>query len=121
MESSSQQTPSRLALCLAGHMATPGCKGCWEDEHPHLLPTHGRTTVSVLRKGQNIAVVLCKTLVPTAFKEKVNITLIVTDALELTRQLKAWIFSILLQEDNEIFLKSIKKICASRRYWYIKR
>lgn len=57
-----------------------------------------------------------------SFQRKVDITLIVTDALELTRQLKAWIFSILLQEDNEIFLKSIKKkICASRRYWYIKR
>ena len=52
---------------------------------------------------------------------KVYIALIVTDALELTRQLKAWLFSILLPEDNEIFLKSRKKkICASRLYWYIK-
>ena len=40
---------------------------------------------------------------------KVYIALIVTDVLELTRQLKAWLFSILLPEDNEIFLKSRKK------------
>lgn len=114
----SQQTPSRLALCLAGHTATPGCKRCWEEEHPHLLSTRGRTTVSVLRKGQNIAVVYTKPCASHSFQRKVYTALIVTEALELTRQLKAWIFSVLLPEDNEIFLK--KKFCASRLYWYIK-
>lgn len=114
----SQQTWSRLALCLAGHTATPGCKGCWEEEHPHLLSTLGRTTFSVLRKGQNIAVVYAKPCASHNFQRKVYTALIITEALELMRQLKAWIFSVLLPEDNEIFLK--KKICASRLCWYMK-
>ena len=44
------------------------------------------------------------------FQRKVYTALIITEALELMRQLKAWIFSVLLPEDNEIFLKK-KNLC----------